>query len=189
LLLRKSILSSVRLLPSLKWTGAALLVVGAAMAALDDAPPPTVREAQPRPEPPRSGLAAQLALSPRTPLPERALGDPFAVHRRTPAAKAAPAPAPVPTAQLLTFRYVGRLQHGPTVTSYLARDNELFAIKPGDVVDGFTIDAVTDEHIELTSIGGAKQVLPLTSAPRGAYFAPNAGPLLPEGIGIAQERH
>jgi len=134
--------------------------------------------AQPRGEPPSIGLAERLAVSPRTALPERALGEPFAARRWTPAEKAAPAPAHVHVqgAATFEFRYVGRVQYGNTVTPYLARGNEVFAIKAGDVVDGFTIDAVYDGHIELTSVSqGAKHVMPLTRVAGAVEDAPSAG--------------
>jgi hypothetical protein len=158
-----------------------MLAIGAGVAAFDDAAPPAMRAAQPRGEPPGIGLAERLAVSPRTALPERALGEPFAARRWTPAEKAAPAPAHVQPAHVqaagtFELRYVGRVQYGSTVTPYLARGNEVFAIKAGDVVDGFTIDAVHDRHIELTSVSqGGKQVVPLTSVAGAVGDAPSAG--------------
>jgi hypothetical protein len=166
----------MRLRPSQKWAGAALLAIGAGVAAFDDPAPPTMRAAQPPGEPPSIRLAERLAVSPRTPLPERALGEPFAARRWRPAEKAAPAPAHVQAAGTFEFRYVGRVQYGNTVTPYLARGNEVFAIKAGDVVDGFTIDAVYDGHIELTSVSqGGKQVMPLTRVAGAVEEAPSTG--------------
>lgn len=47
------------------------------------------------------------------------------------------APPPVPTAPPLPFRYVGRLAEGGTVQRvFIARGDEGYAVKPGDVLDG-----------------------------------------------------
>src|SRR5439155_1660695 len=69
----------------------------------------------------------------------------------------APVP-PKPVAPPFPFKYAGWVQegHGPAKV-YLSRGDAVFPVKPGDVLEGFRIDAVHDERIEVTYLASGEQ--------------------------------
>src|SRR2546422_5248945 len=160
-------------------TGWAVIGVGAVAAAVHfsgpeqrDVPAPVAssptQATPPEAAPPRGSLADLLANARRAPLPRKVAGDPFA--GRAPA----PAPAtqvqaesipPKPVAPPFPFKYAGWFQEGRGPAKvYLSRGDALFPIKAGDVLEGFRIDAVQDERIEVTYLASGEQSsLPLAS--------------------------
>src|SRR3989454_1669851 len=160
-------------------TGWAVIGVGAVAAAVHfsgpeqrDVPAPVAsspaQATPPEAAPPRGSLANLLANARRTPLPRKVAGDPFAGR--------APAPAPATQVQAesipekpvrppFPFKYAGWFQEGRGPAKvYLSRGDALFPIKAGDVLEGFRIDAVQDERIEVTYLASGEQSsLPLAS--------------------------
>src|SRR6266446_8314485 len=139
--------------------------------------------------PPTDSLADLLANARRAPLPRKVAGDPFAGHASAPAAQVQAAPIPAkPLAPPFPFKYSGWFQEGRGPAKvYLSRGDAVFPIKAGDVLEGFRIDAVQDERIDVTYLASGEQSsLPLASlsqqaaAPQSsssggwAAFAPGA---------------
>ena len=158
-------------------TGWAVIGVGAVAAAVHfsgpeqrDAPAPVAsapaQATPPEAAPPRGSLADLLANARRAPLPRKVAGDPFAGHVPAPAkqVQAAPIP-PKPVAPPFPFKYAGWFQEGRGPAKvYLSRGDAIFPVKPGDVLEGFRIDAVQDERIEVTYLASGEQSsLPLAS--------------------------
>ncbi len=99
-------------------------------------------------------------------------GDPFAPRGwqapPPPAPVASSAPAPVATLDLtppgpppLPFRFVGRMSDGAELLVYLARGEQAYAARPGEVLDGtYKVAAIGAAQIEFEHIPtGAKQSL------------------------------
>ncbi|MBJ7311480.1 hypothetical protein ACFOLJ_22425 [Rugamonas sp. CCM 8940] len=99
-------------------------------------------------------------------------GDPFAPRGwqapPPPAPVAYSAPAPVATLDLtppgpppLPFRFVGRMSDGAELLVYLARGEQAYAARPGEVLDGtYKVAAIGPAQIEFEHIPtGAKQSL------------------------------
>ena len=129
--------------------------------------------------PPRDSLADLLANARRAPLPRNVAGDPFAGRAPAPApatqVQAAPVP-PKPVAPPFPFKYAGwsREGRGPAKV-YLSRGDAVFPVKPGDVLEGFRIDAVQDERIEVTYLASGEQSsLALASLQQQAAAAPSS---------------
>jgi len=129
--------------------------------------------------PPKDSLAELLANARRAPLPRKMAGDPFAGHAPAPApatqVQAAPVP-PKPVAPPFPFKYAGwsREGRGPAKV-YLSRGDAVFPVKPGDVLEGFRIDAVQDERIEVTYLASGEQSsLALASLQQQAAAAPSS---------------
>jgi len=110
---------------------------------------------------PKDSLADLLANARRAPLPRKMAGDPFAgrapAPAPTPQVQAAPIP-PKPVAPPFPFKYAGWFQEGRGPAKvYLSRGDAVFPIKAGDVLEGFRIDAIQDERIELTYLASGEQ--------------------------------
>src|SRR2546429_357270 len=162
--------------------GWAVIGVGAVAAAVHfsgpeqrDVPAPVAsapaQATPPEAAPPRGSLADLLANARRAPLPPKVAGDPFAGHAASAPAKqvqAAPIPAK-PVTPPFPFKYAGWFQegHGPSKV-YLSRGDTVFPIKAGDVLEGFRIDAVQGEHIEVTYLARGEQSWLLLASLTGA---------------------
>src|SRR3989441_4431336 len=129
---------------------------------------PSAQGTPPVVAPPKDSLANLLANARRAPLPRKMAGDPFAGRAPAPApatqVQAAPIPAK-PVAPPFPFKYAGWFQEGRGPAKvYLSRGDTVFPIKAGDVLEGFRIDAVQDERIEVTYLASGEQSsLPLAS--------------------------
>jgi hypothetical protein len=135
----------------------------------------------PEAAPPRDSLADLLANARRSPLPRKVAGDPFAGHVSAPATQVQVAPIPAkPVAPPFPFKYAGWFQEGRSPSKvYLSRGDTVFPIKAGDVLEGFRIDAVQGERIEVTYLASGEQssllLASLTGAADGATFADASG--------------
>ncbi|PHV07024.1 secretion system X translation initiation factor [Janthinobacterium sp. BJB412] len=128
---------------------------------------PAPRSAKARPSEVAS-FAEVLAAEPAS-VPD---DDPFAPRGwqapPPPAPPASSAPAPVATLDLtppgpppLPFRFVGRMSDGAELLVYLARGEQAYAARPGEVLDGtYKVAAIGPAQIEFEHIPtGAKQSL------------------------------
>ena len=173
-------------------TGWAVIGVGAVAAAVHfsgpeqrDVPAPVAsspaQATPPEAAPPRGSLAELLANARRAPLPRKVAGDPFAGHASAPATQALVAPIPAkPVAPPFPFKYAGWFQEGRGPSKvYLSRGDTVFPIKAGDVLEGFRIDAVQGERIEVTYLASGEQssllLASLTGAAGGAMLAGASG--------------
>ena len=142
--------------------------------------------------PPRGSLADLLANARRAPLPRRVAGDPFAGRAPAPATQVQAAPIPaMPVVPPFPFKYAGWFQEGRGSTKvYLSRGNTVFPIRAGDVLEGFRIDAVQHERIEVTFLASGQQLsfllASLTGAADGGTFADASGsaPLPPQSAAL-----
>src|SRR3989475_6612514 len=132
---------------------------------------------------PKDSLGDLVANARRAPLPRKMAGDPFAGRAPAPApatqVQAAPIPAK-PVAPPFPFKYAGWFQEGRGPAKvYLSRGDTVFPIKVGDVLEGFRIDAVQDERIEVTYLASGEQssllLASLTGGAGGAVFAGASG--------------
>ena len=61
-----------------------------------------------------------------------------------------PPPAP-PTAPPLPFRYLGRLDDAKTLTAFLQKSEQVYAVRPGEVIEGtYRVDTIQPGVITLT---------------------------------------
>jgi len=138
------------------------------------------REAPALASAPAGSLAELLASARRAPLSRGSVGQLFGVHEaRAPQIEAAPVPAK-PVAPPFPFKYAGWLQERTGAAKvFLSRGNTVFPIKAGDVLEGFRIDAVQDERIEVTYLASGQQLsfllASLAGAADGAMFADASG--------------
>jgi hypothetical protein len=109
--------------------------------------------------PSRGSLAELLANAPRAPLPRKLAGDPFAGHASAPVTQVQAAPIPAkPVVPPFPFKYAGWLREGGgSAKIYLERGPTVFPIKVGDVLEGFRIDAIYDERIDVTFLAAGQQ--------------------------------
>jgi len=173
-------------------TGWAVIGIGAVAAAVhfsgpeqrDIAAPVASAPAQatpPEAAPPRGSLADLLANARRAPLPRKVAGDPFAGRAPAPVTQVQAAPIPAkPVAPPFPFKYAGWFQEGRGPSKvYLSRGDTVFPIKAGDVLEGFRIDAVQGERIEVTYLASGEQssllLASLTGAAGGAMLAGASG--------------
>ncbi len=172
--------------------GWAVIGVGAVAAAVHfsgpeqrDAPAPVAsapaQATPPEAAPPRGSLADLLANARRAPLPRKVAGDPFAGRAPAPVTQVQAAPIPAkPVAPPFPFKYAGWFQEGRGPSKvYLSRGDTVFPIKAGDVLEGFRIDAVQGERIEVTYLASGEQssllLASLTGAADGAVLAGASG--------------
>ena len=173
-------------------TGWAVIGVGAVAAAVHfsgpeqrDVPAPVAsspaQATPPEAAPPRGSLADLLANARRAPLPRKVAGDPFAGRAPAPVTQVQAAPIPAkPVAPPFPFKYAGWFQEGRGPSKvYLSRGDTVFPIKAGDVLEGFRIDAVQGERIEVTYLASGEQssllLASLTGAAGGAMLAGASG--------------
>lgn len=157
-----------------------LVMLGATLAAMfypleDPGANAVAANATPRRAPAQQALVEVLAPAVMTdaelPAPG---GDPFAPRGWTapaqPAPPSAPVAAPLTVAPVdltpqgppeLPFRYVGNLVDGADQTVYVARGDQAYVLRQGDVVDGmYKVLGITPAQIEFEHIPtGAKQAL------------------------------
>jgi hypothetical protein len=105
-------------------------------------------------------------------IPERStLGriaqDPFSAHSWLPPAKpaAAAGPPPAPVAPPLPFRFAGQFYRDTGAEVYLAKGEEIFPVKEGDVLDGqYKIESVTASEVRFLHVpSGTSQVMQFSS--------------------------
>jgi len=151
-----------------RWAIAALVGASAAVATIDfakqDRPPPAaeliVKEKT-------ADLAAQLH---RAPLPGEIRGQPFGAldwAPRRPALASPAATAPLPPQ--FPFRFAGHLkERGGAESLYLARGSDIFPIRVGDLLEGFRIDALLKDRIDVTFVADGQRLSMLLSSLTGA---------------------
>jgi hypothetical protein len=150
-----------------RWAIAALVGAGVALATIDvakqDRPPPA---AQLIVKEKTADLAAQLH---RAPLPGEIRGQPFGAldwAPRRPALASAAAEAPLPQ---FPFRFAGRLkERGGAESLYLARGSDIFPIRVGELLEGFRIDALDGDRLDVTFVAGGQRLSMLLSSLTGA---------------------
>jgi|SRR5437588_6434113 len=138
---------------------------------------PSAQGTPPVVAPPKDSLEDLLANARRTPLPRKMASDPFAGHAPAPATQVQAAPVPPkPVAPPFPFKYAGWSREGRSPAKvYLSRGDAVFPVKPGDVLEGFRIDAVQDERIEVTYLASGEQSsLALASLQQQAAAAPSS---------------
>ena len=121
-------------------------------AASSAAPPPSPAAAAPR-----GSLAELLANAMRAPLGREAPAEPFA-HGPHAAAPSAPAPIAARTAPPFPFKYAGWLGEGAARKLLLERGSMVVPVKAGDVLEGFRIDALHDERMDVTFVASGQQL-------------------------------
>lgn len=118
----------------------------------DDRPSSAVADHPAMPETP--GQAADRMVLSRDP-DTQAVGELFAPKSWTPPPPppqvVAPAPPPPPTAPPLPFVFIGKLADGPQTTVFLARHDQNYVVKPGDILDGtYRVDGIQGATMTLT---------------------------------------
>jgi len=113
---------------------------------------------------------ALLDLARRAALPHQPAGELFAA----PVVEKPRAHQPLvrvvekPVAPSFPYKYAGWLRGGRSPEVYLAHAGRVFPVKVGDVVDGFRVDAIRDERIELTFVSlGERTSIALPVGPDG----------------------
>jgi hypothetical protein len=108
-----------------------------------------------------------LALTKRATLPPQPAGELFAgastqqVELRGGAGK--------PVMPAFPYKYVGWLRGGVSPEVYLERAGRIFPVEVGDVVEGFRIDVIHDERIDVTFLAlGQRMSVSLPVGPDGA---------------------
>lgn len=109
--------------------------------------------------PPKDSLMELLANARRAAPPLKMVSDLFAGHTPTPAPQGQAAPLQAkPVMPPFPFKYAGWLRESSgSVKIFLERGTTVFPIKVGDVLEGFRIDAIHDERIDLTFLAGSQQ--------------------------------
>jgi hypothetical protein len=130
-----------------------------------------------------------LSLARRLPAPRGE--EPFPARTRAPRvapAAAAPAPAapasqPLPEAPPLPFTYGGKVTAGSTTLTVLSRQDRIYFVRVGDVLDGiYRVEAIGERRLVLQYLPlGIAQVLPVpesSAPPSPQQFVGVAGPVL-----------
>jgi hypothetical protein len=129
---------------------------------------------------PRGSLAELLANAIRSPLAGDAPAQPFAPPPRE-AAPAAPVPGAAATAPPFPFKYAGWLGEGAARRLVLERGSMVIPVKAGDVLEGFRIDAIHDERLDVTFLAARQQLsllfASLTTASASSVNASSSGAL------------
>ena len=114
---------------------------------------------------------ALLDLAHRAALPRQPAGELFAapVVEKPRAQQPMRVVVEKPVAPNFPYKYAGWLRGGSSPEVYLAHAGRVFPVKVGDVVDGFRVDAIRDERIELTFVAlGERTTVALPVGPDGA---------------------
>jgi len=155
--------------PAFTWSAIAALVgAGAVLAATDFA---KEGRAQPAGEAAvKEETAAFDARLHRAPLPRQIGGQPFAaLNWAPPARRVAPLPAAEAALPQFPFRFAGRLEEsGGAVSLYLARGGDIFPIRVGELLEGFRIDALHGDRLDVTFVAGGQRLSMLLSSLTGA---------------------
>ena len=113
------------------------------------------------PAPAKENLAELLANARRDPLGRKAgelFSTPAAVPRGAAAAPAAAAPVTRNSVPPFPFKYSGWLRGSGLKEIYLERGGRMISVKAGDVLDGFRIDAIGNERMEVTYLSGGQRL-------------------------------
>ena len=92
----------------------------------------------------------------RTPLPREAPAESFAQRARETAAPAAPAPTAAITAPPFPFKYAGWLGKGAARKLLLERGSMVLQVRAGEVLEGFRIDAIHEERMDVTFVASGQ---------------------------------
>ena len=142
--------------------GALALIVHAPRDADTQAPSPAVAK---RAADTRGSADDLLALLRRPPLPEEVRGEPFVMQGWT-RATAPPAAAQErrEATPVFPFKYAGQVQESGRQKVFLTRGDDVFPIERGAVYEGFRIDAIGEERIDITYLANGQSLsLPLSS--------------------------
>ena len=129
----------------------------------------------------RSAAAASQAKQPGIPARStlgRIAADPFSAHSWMPRPKpAAVSEAPVPVAPPLPFRFAGQFHRETGIEVYVARGEEIFPVKDGDILDGqYKVDSVSATEVSFVHLpSGERQTLQF-SALKEQEFSAQGGP-------------
>jgi hypothetical protein len=105
----------------------------------------------------------------RAPLSAEVRGQPFAAHDWAPVRRALPSPAAEPVLPQFPFRFAGRLkERGGAESLYLARGSDIFPIRVGELLEGFRIDALHGDRLDVTFVAGGQRLSMLLSSLTGA---------------------
>jgi len=155
--------------PAFTWSAIAALVgAGAVLAATDFA---KEGRAQPAGEAAvKEETAAFDARLHRAPLPRQIGGQPFAALNWAPARRVQPLPAATaPLPPQFPFRFAGHLkERGGAESLYLARGSDIFPIRVGELLEGFRIDALHGDRLDVTFVAGGQRLSMLLSSLTGA---------------------
>lgn len=81
-----------------------------------------------------------------------------------PVAASAPAEAEAPPPPVQPFRWIGRMFDRDHWVAFLEKGDKTYAVKVGDVVEGFRFAAVNDNEIRLTQLADrSNYVIPMSS--------------------------
>jgi len=173
--------------PAFTWSAIAALVGAGAVLAVTD----SAKEDRPQPAGKaavKEETAAFDARLHRAPLPRQIGGQPFAALDWAPAARrVAPLPAAEAPLPQFPFRFAGRVEEsGGAVSLYLARGSDIFPIRVGDLLEGFRIEALLEDRIDVTFVAGGQQVsVPLSTVADGQDSAVGASPAPRAALAVA----
>jgi Cohesin domain len=127
--------------------------------------------------------AAPASQAKQPGIPERsALGriasDPFSAHSWMPRRKpAAVSEAPVPVAPPLPFRFAGQFHRESGIEVYVARGEEIFPVKEGDILDGqYKVDSVSATEVNFVHVPSGERQTIQFSALREQELTAQGGP-------------
>src|SRR6266852_4380227 len=125
----------------------------------------------------RASQATQPGIPARSVL-GRIAADPFSAHSWMPRPKpAAVSEAPVPVAPPLPFRFAGQFYRESGIEVYVARGEEIFPVKEGDILDDqYKVDSVSATEVSFVHLpSGTRQTMQF-SALREQQLAAQGGP-------------
>ena len=128
----------------------------------------TARAAAPEAAPPRGSLAEMLASAMRSTLSPERPGELFGGVARVTAPQAALAPAARPAMPPFPFKYAGWVRNNGVQQVFLERGSMVLSIKAGEVLEGFRIDAIGDDRLEVTYLAADQQSSILFASLTGA---------------------
>lgn len=150
----------MKLSPRMRWTmlAAALSATVAASIWVSDTPDPEVVVARPS-KAGAGGIAQQSKAGtlawdklPKRSLEDRPAADAFPTRTWfVPPPPPKPLPPPPAAPPPLPYTYFGKLQEGSKLTIFIAKQDQNYAIKAGDVLDGqYRVDSVTAQSVVFT---------------------------------------